>query len=68
VGRWGSTLIQAGIGGGDRGFVEGKLGRGITFEILINKITENMKKTVESLNRVFFSTKTKLMNHECHLI
>jgi hypothetical protein len=31
VGGWGSTLIEA--GGGRRGFVEGKLGRGITVEM-----------------------------------
>jgi hypothetical protein len=30
VSRWWSTLIEAGGGGGDRGFVEGKLGIGIT--------------------------------------
>jgi hypothetical protein len=35
--RWQSTLIEAGQRGGDRGFVEGKLTRRITFEI--NKIT-----------------------------
>jgi hypothetical protein len=28
-----STLIEAGERGGDRGVVEGKLGRGITFEM-----------------------------------
>jgi hypothetical protein len=33
VGRLASTLIEAGDRGEDRGFVEGKLGRGITFEI-----------------------------------
>jgi hypothetical protein len=32
VGGWGSILIECG-GEGDRGFVEGKLGRGITFEM-----------------------------------
>jgi hypothetical protein len=32
VGRWGSTLIE--VRGGERwGFVEGKLGREITFEM-----------------------------------
>jgi len=31
-----STLREAGGGGGDRGFVEGKLGTGITFEMSIN--------------------------------
>jgi len=30
---WGSTLIEAGCGGWDRGFLEGKLGRGIVFEM-----------------------------------
>jgi hypothetical protein len=39
VGGWGNTLIEAGEGKGDRVFVEGKLGRGITFEMSINKIT-----------------------------
>lgn len=33
VGRWGSILIEAGGVRRDRGFMEGKLGRGITFEI-----------------------------------
>jgi hypothetical protein len=33
VGGWGTTLIEAGGGGVDREFVEGKLGRGITFEM-----------------------------------
>jgi hypothetical protein len=33
VGGWGSTLIEAGRGGWDRGFPEGKLGKGITFEM-----------------------------------
>jgi hypothetical protein len=33
VGRWGSSLIEAGEGGEDRRFVEGKLGRRITFEM-----------------------------------
>jgi hypothetical protein len=36
VGRWVSTLIEAGGGGWDRGFSEGKLGKGITFEMQIN--------------------------------
>jgi hypothetical protein len=31
VGRWGSSLIEAGVVNG--GFVEEKLGRGITFEL-----------------------------------
>jgi hypothetical protein len=31
-------------GGGDKKFVEGKLGRGITFEIQINKITNKNEK------------------------
>jgi hypothetical protein len=29
----GGTIIEAGGGGGERGFVEWKLGRGITFEM-----------------------------------
>jgi len=33
MGGSGSTLIEAGQGGWDRGFLEGKPGRGITFEI-----------------------------------
>jgi hypothetical protein len=32
VGRWGSTLIEERGEGKDRGFVEEKMGRGITFE------------------------------------
>jgi hypothetical protein len=39
VGRWWNTLIEAGGGEGDRGFVEEKLGRGITFDTKVNKIT-----------------------------
>ena len=31
--QWGSTLIEARGGGRDRWFVEGKLERGITFEM-----------------------------------
>jgi hypothetical protein len=38
LGGWGNTLIKAG-GGWDRGFVEGKLGKRITFEMQINKIS-----------------------------
>jgi hypothetical protein len=33
VGRWGSALIEAEGRGWDKGFVEGKLGKEITFEI-----------------------------------
>jgi hypothetical protein len=33
VGGWWSTLIEAREGGGDRGLMEGKLGREITFEM-----------------------------------
>jgi hypothetical protein len=33
VDGWGSTLIETGKGRGDSGFVEGKLGREITFEM-----------------------------------
>jgi hypothetical protein len=39
VGWWGSTLIEAGGGEGDRGLVEEKMGKGITFKIPIHKIT-----------------------------
>jgi hypothetical protein len=31
-------------GGGDRGFSEGKLGKGITFEMLIKKISKKKRK------------------------
>jgi hypothetical protein len=31
MGGWWNTLIEAGAGGVDRGFIEGKLGREITF-------------------------------------
>jgi hypothetical protein len=34
--RW---VGELGEGGGDRGFLEGKLGKGITFEMQINKIS-----------------------------
>jgi hypothetical protein len=38
--EWGNSLIKAGDEGvWDREFVEGKLGRGITFEMKMNKIT-----------------------------
>jgi hypothetical protein len=34
VGGWGSTLIEAGGGGGgDRAFLKGRPGKGITFEM-----------------------------------
>jgi len=33
VGVWGRTLIEAGKGRWDREFPEGKLGKGITFEM-----------------------------------
>jgi hypothetical protein len=33
VSEWRSSLIETGGEGGDMGFVEGKLGRGITFEM-----------------------------------
>jgi hypothetical protein len=33
VGVWGHIVIDEGGGEGHRGFVEGKLGRGITFEM-----------------------------------
>ena len=35
----GSTLIEAGSGGVNREFVKEKLGKGITFKMQINKIT-----------------------------
>jgi hypothetical protein len=39
-----SSYIEAGAGGGDKEFVERKLGSGITFEMLINKITNFFEK------------------------
>jgi hypothetical protein len=33
VGGWGNNLIEAGGGGWDRGLAEGKLGKGIMFEM-----------------------------------
>jgi hypothetical protein len=33
VGRWGTTLIKVGEESRNRGFVEGKQGRGIPFEM-----------------------------------
>jgi hypothetical protein len=39
VGRWESILIEAGGGGWNRGFLEGKPGKWITFEMGINKIS-----------------------------
>jgi hypothetical protein len=33
VGWWWSTLIEAEVSRWDRGFAEGKLGRGITFKM-----------------------------------
>jgi hypothetical protein len=41
---WESTLIEAGGRGRDRELVEGRLGRGITFEMQINKISNKNKK------------------------
>jgi hypothetical protein len=43
VGGQGSTLIEAGGGGWDGGFVEEKLGKGITFEMQINKISNKKR-------------------------
>jgi hypothetical protein len=38
VGEWGNTLMEAGIGVGGLGWgCQGKLGKGITFEMLILK-------------------------------
>ena len=39
----GNTLIEAGRGGWDRWFLEGKLGKGITFEMYINKIAHEKR-------------------------
>ena len=39
MGRSRNILIEAGGGRGDKGFVNSKLGQGITFEMEINKIT-----------------------------
>jgi len=33
VDGWGNTLIEAGGGGGDEGFMDGKPGTGITFKM-----------------------------------
>jgi len=33
VNGWGNTLIEAGGGGGDRGLMDRKLGKGVTFEM-----------------------------------
>jgi hypothetical protein len=38
------------VGGEDRGFLEGKLGKGITFEMLIKKISNKKKWVRCSLN------------------
>jgi hypothetical protein len=52
VGRWVSTLIEAGGGGEDRRFVEGKLGRGVAFERQINKIVN--KKAKQKTTKIGF--------------
>jgi hypothetical protein len=46
VGKHADRGRGEGMGEGDKGkrFVEGKLGRGITFEMSINKITNKNKK------------------------
>ena len=49
MGGLGSTLIEARGGRGDRGFMEGKLGKGITFEVLMTKITNKKMKKREIL-------------------
>lgn len=56
MGLWVSTLIEAGGGEGDRGFVEEKLGRGIAFEMSINKISnEKWKKFQEKHHFVLYA-------------
>jgi len=40
----GGTLIEAEGWGGGKGFPEGKLGKGITFEMEINKIVNKKKR------------------------
>jgi hypothetical protein len=45
VGGWGNTFIEA--RGGDRGFLEGKLGRRITFEMEIKKISNKRKEKIK---------------------
>jgi len=44
VGRWGTTLIEEGYRGCDRVFVEGKLGKGIIFEMSIDRIFDLKRK------------------------
>jgi hypothetical protein len=39
VQEWEWVDWRAGVGGEDRGFLEGKLGKGITFEMQIKKIS-----------------------------
>jgi hypothetical protein len=43
VGGWGSTLIEAGGGGRDRGFPERRPGKRITCEMEIKKISNKGK-------------------------
>jgi hypothetical protein len=42
---WGNTLLEAVGGRGDREFAEVKQGKGITFEVLSNKISSKKKKS-----------------------
>ena len=49
MGGWKSTLIE--VGGGDKGYAEGKPGRGIIFEMQINKITN---KNINPLDPLLF--------------
>lgn len=47
MGSWGSTLMEAGGGGMRWGrFEEGEPGKGITFEMYINKISNKRKKKI----------------------
>jgi hypothetical protein len=43
---WGNTLLEAVGGRGDREFAEVKQGKGITFEVLSNKISSKKKKVM----------------------
>jgi hypothetical protein len=51
MGGWESILIEAGRGRMEWGFPEGEPGKGITFEMQINKITNFLKKEKEKRRR-----------------
>jgi len=69
VGGWvrESTLIEAGGGEGDRGFVDGKLGRGITCEMSINKITKKFLKKMDIVSHQGAKIQTSNISPDpCH--